>query len=125
MATILILLAAIIACWFIARIMKSFKTFIIAVIAILLGFTIGAVYSGSKTSKDATAKECVISNVNSMVTLNLAPFVIGDDFRLMKPMSKPTTYIRNSMIANSNAIRQLNSIAYPIVTQPPIVFNDT
>lgn len=124
MATTLILLVAILACWFIARIMKSFKTFIIAIIAILLGFTIGVVCSNAKSKKD-NAKECVISKVNNQVTLNQASFVIEEGFRLTKPMSKPIVHNRSNMITDSNVIRQLPVVMRNPTSQTPEWFNDS
>ena len=125
MATTLILLVAILACWFIARIMKSFKTFVIAVIAILLGFTIGAVYSNAKPSKNGNVKECVISKVSEPITLNQAPFVIGEDFRLQKPMSKSIIHNRSNMIIDSNIIRQLLVVLENPMVRNPEWFNDS
>ena len=124
MATTLILLVAILACWFIARIMKSFKTFIIAVIAILLGFTVGVVCSEAKTSKKI-AKECVISNVTSMVTLDQALFVMREDIRLPKLVSKPKVYDRSNMVTDSNVIRQLPTVIGDPKLQTPEWFNDS
>lgn len=124
MATTLILLIAMLACWFIARMMKSFKTFIIAIIAILLGFTVGVVCSEAKTSKKSI-KEHVISNVTSMVTLDQALFVMREDTRLTKPVSKPKVYNRSNMITDSNVIRQLPIVVENPKLQTPEWFNDS
>ena len=105
--------------------MKSFKTFVIAVIAILLGFTIGAVYSNAKSSKNGNAKECVISKVSEPITLNQAPFVIGEDFRLQKPMSKSIIHNRSNMIIDSNIIRQLSVVLENPMVRNPEWFNDS
>lgn len=105
--------------------MKSFKTFVIAVIAILLGFTIGAVYSNAKSSKNGNVKECVISKVSEPITLNQAPFVIGEDFRLQKPMSKSIINNRSNMIIDSNIIRQLSVVLENPMVRNPEWFNDS
>lgn len=105
--------------------MKSFKTFVIAVIAILLGFTIGTVYSNAKPHKNGNAKECVISKVSEPITLNQAPFVIGEDFRLQKPMSKSIIRNRGNMIIDSNIIRQLLVVLENPMVRNPEWFNDS